>query len=157
MRVLKFVLSAVGLSVAGLSLMVGFSGPSSAQGPTFTLQACSGWPRPVVLALVHRTAPNEQKFVVRGWFGLPPRQCGSLDIPRGNFATFAFSINSGKVDKVWGGQGDKAIPVCVDVSKDEFQRIVTDNYQCKEENGEALVPFQLWRVTNEPGVKITFN
>jgi|SRR5262245_44864303 len=154
MRAFKLALSIAGLSL--LTLLVVISGPSQAQGPTFKLEVCSGWARPVLLSLVHRTAPNEQKFVVKGWFALERQgQCASGELPRGNFATFAFSINQDKVDRVWGGQGDQAVPVCVDVSK-AFERVLTDNYQCKEENNEVLVPFQLRRVTNEPGLKITF-
>jgi hypothetical protein len=154
MRALTLALSIAGLSLP--ALLVGMSGPGQAQGPVFKLEVCSGWARPVLLSLVHRAAPNDQKFVVKGWFALERQgQCAGGDLPRGNFATFAFSINNDKVDKIWGGQGDQAVPICVDVSK-AFERVLTDNYQCKEENNEVLVPFQLRRVTNEPGVKITF-
>ena len=154
MRALTLALSIAGLSLP--ALLVGMSGPGQAQGPTFKLEVCSGWPRPVALSLVHRTAPNEQRYVVKGWFGLQQGRCGSVDLPRGNFATFAFSINNGKADKIWAGQGEQAVTICVDLSKDTFERVVTDNYQCKEENKEIEVPFQIWRVTNQPGVKVTF-
>ena len=109
----------------------------------------------MLLSLVHRTAPNEQNFVVKGWFALEQGKCAGGELPRGNFATFAFSLNNDKIDKIWRGEGNNAVAVCVDVSK-PFERVVTDNYECKEENNEVLVPFQIWRVTNQPGIKVTF-
>src|SRR5262245_46085630 len=117
MRPLKLALSTAGLSLL-TALLVGTSAPSQGPGPAFKLELCSGYGRPILVSLVHRVAPNDQRFVVRGWGVLERRgQCAGLDVPRGNFATFAFSIaNDNKIDKVWGGQRDQAIPVCVELS-----------------------------------------
>src|SRR6266508_663787 len=147
------------LSIAGLSLLtlpVVISGPSQAQGPTFKLELCSAFGKPVLLSILHRVAPNDQRYMVKGWFMLEKQgQCASGDLPRGIFGTFAFSRASDTDIKTWGGTGDNLLPICVNVSK-PFERILTDNYKCQEENKEFLLPFEGRKVTNEPGVKIVF-
>ena len=154
MRALTLALSIAGLSLP--ALLVGMSGPGQAQGPTFKLELCNAYSRTILVSLVHRASPNDQKYIVEGWYGVESRKCASGDVPRGNFATFALSINGDKVEKIWGGQGNQANAVCVDLSKIEYSRELTENYECKEENGEVLVPFQVWRVTNQPSFKVTF-
>lgn len=142
-----------GLAALCLPLMLGVSGPGQAQlgggGSTFKLTVCNGYGKPIMLALVHRAAPNDQRFVVKGWFAIE-QGCAEGELPRGNFGTFAFSATGDRVEQVWGGD----IPICVNLSKN-FERIVTDNYRCRKEAQELVVPFQGWKTT-EAEAKIEF-
>jgi Protein of unknown function (DUF1036) len=136
-----------------LSLTLAMAKPGDAQlgdGGTFVLKVCNSYDKPIQLALVHRATPNDQRFVVKGWFGLEPG-CAEADVPRGNFGTFAFAPGADGVEQVWAGD----IPICVNLSSN-FERIVTENYHCRKEMQEVVVPFQPWRVTDEPSLAIEF-
>jgi uncharacterized membrane protein len=136
-----------------LSLMLAMAGQGNAQpggDGTFVLKVCNSYDKPILLALVHRAAPNDERFVVKGWFALEPG-CAEADVPRGNFATFAFAPGADGVEQVWAGD----IPICVNLYKN-FERIVTESYHCRKEKQEVVVPFQSWRVTDGPGIAIEF-
>ena len=148
MRALKLV-----FGVICLSLMLGISGQAQLGGgnqDTFNLKICNSYGKPILLSLVHRVAPQDQRFVVKGWFVLE-NGCAEGELPRGNFGTFAFAPAGDKIEQIWAGD----IPICVVATKN-FERVLTDNYRCRRENQEVIVRFQGWRVTDEPEIAIEF-
>jgi uncharacterized membrane protein len=130
MRALRFALSAA----ACITLMMGISGSSEAQ-DVFKLELCNKYSSQVKVALVHRAAPGQDRFVARGWFAVDPGKCGDGDLPRGPFAVFAYAGSSQSVDKTWGGN----LRVCV-APDSNFQNVLVPSSRCKQ--GEVLVGFQ---------------
>src|SRR5215475_8170177 len=112
MRALKLALSISGLSL--LTLLAATSGPSQAQGPTFKLEVCNQYRLPVAFALAHLTAPNERRFVARGWGALEKSgDCAAIEIPRAPFATLGIAIADNKIDKAWIGGQNNSQRICI--------------------------------------------
>lgn len=146
MRALKLAFGALCLSV-----VMGISGPSQAQfgggekQELFKLQLCNKFSAPVRAALVHRAAPGQDRFVVRGWFGVKDGECGEGELPHGPFALFVYSDAA---QKAWGGN----LRLCVNPGAN-FQNILVPNSRCKQ--GEVLVGFQPFDAPTEPEVSLT--
>jgi uncharacterized membrane protein len=150
MRALKLALCAI-----CLSLVMGISGPGQAQlggggGGTFQLEVCNKYGKLIALALVNRTAPNEDRFVIHGWYGIEPGKCAGGQLPLGNVGLFGFADAGNNQFKTWGGD----VQLCVSLGKN-FKRVLTPNYRCRRENNEIAVGFGVLQVTDKPEVSIT--
>ena len=133
-----------------LALMLGISGPGQAQfgggekKDLFKLQLCNKFTAAVRVSLIHRTAPGENRFVVRGWFGIEQDKCVEGDLPHGPFAIFVYSDSA---QKAWGGN----LRACVNPGAN-FETILAPNSRCKQ--GEVLVGFAPFDAPTEPEVGI---
>jgi len=135
MRALK-----LGLLAVCVALGFVFVGPSQAQQGTFTLRVCNNTADQLLLAIIHRVAVNDRRFVVKGWFTLEQGCNEAAGIPKGYFYFFAFA--PGK-DGFWGGERPNT---CVS-TRGNFERISASNYSCRD--GEVLVPFAEVQVTQD--------
>jgi len=143
-------LFAIGLCLISLSLMVGFSGSGKAESAdTFKLELCNKYGKIIALSLINRSAPNSDKFVVHGWYGIKVNDCVTGDLPRGEVGVFAYADAGNNQVKTWGGDTQ----ICVTIGKN-FQRVLTQNYRCRREANELTVGFAILKVTDEPAVSI---
>jgi uncharacterized membrane protein len=118
------------LSLAGVLCALGIAtaGPTYAQTNVFVLRTCNSTGEPVNVSVASRVSPTDARWVVRGWWIVPPGECGNLArLPKGWIYLYAMSEG-----KEWAG---KDVGLCVEIPG-PFERIVDENR--KEECAEDL-------------------
>jgi uncharacterized membrane protein len=103
----------------------------------FTFQVCNRRSRWAAVAIMGRETPDDNQWIVRGWWRIAPDQCG--DIGRYVRGPFFMAEQVGATAQ-WS---DNDIMLCVD-HRGDFRRINSPTYRCRVND---MIPFKRFQIT----------